>query len=294
MDIKFHQPMTVYCLQRDGRFPLAFASASMILVDRNIISTAKSILSGSERHDIAANKWWFNFVNNKRYTLNPILCAIEGSKGGAPSYQHFVAEFNEAQKVLGEAFPEAKLVNFEEQHFQASYGIVRGLQQRYESDIAFLLSVSKHLHAITASRLLEKVEGVLFELCAKLDPKPSPFVMLAALSSLYESASGEQPSIGRSIIKPKPQYATADAHNAVSDLRSLELLLCTFQFQSPAATFCTRDKALTEFWVAIKASEVCKSGTGISFHAKLEPELFPRLPVERLGQLAERLVQNGF
>ena len=59
MDIKFHQPVTAYALQIGGWLPLALVSAPILLVDRNIVGTAKQIATHSTRSDLEANKWWF-------------------------------------------------------------------------------------------------------------------------------------------------------------------------------------------------------------------------------------------
>ncbi len=293
MNIEFHQPVTAYALLSDGWLPFCFAPASTVLVDRNIVATAKSIASESERADIAANKWWFNFLNNQNYTLHPILAALEGRNRQAPTYDEFVLEFQNASEALSEVFPNARLMDFEEKHYRAGYAIAEDLKERYESDIHFLLSASKHLLTALPENKLGEVEEILFSISKGLNPKPSPFVILAAVSCLYEDPKNPELNIGRNILKPKKNYSESSAHNAVSDLRALELLLCFQQLLGPPPVFCTRDKALVNFWIAIQHTRVTRSEGGFEFTLRFKNSLFPRLQEEECMDLIDRLSRGG-
>ncbi|ERP91235.1 hypothetical protein Q666_12075 [Marinobacter sp. ES-1] len=293
MNIQFHQPVTAYALLSDGWLPFCFAPASIVLVDRNIVATAKSIAAESKRADIAANKWWFNFFNNQNYTLNPILAALEGRNRQPPTYDEFVLEFQDASEALGEVFPNARLMDFEEQHYRAGYAISKDLKARYDSDTQFLLCASKHLLTALPEKKLGEVEEALFSLSKRLSPKPSPFVILAAVSCLYEDPKNPELNIGRNIIKPKENYSESSAHNAISDLRSLELLLCFQQLQGPSPIFCTRDRALLNFWLAILHTRVARSEDGLELTLRFNNSLFPRLKEEEYIALIDRLSRDG-
>jgi hypothetical protein len=289
MNIKFHEPITAYVLLPDGWLPLAFAPASVVLVDRNIVATAKSIAEESKRADIPANKWWFRFLDNKNYTLHPMLAALEGNARRNPTYDEFVREFQQATESLKEVFPSANFVYFDENQYRTVYAIAENMRKRYESDVAFLIDASEHLQMVAPEGKLRTIEDTLLLISRSLDPKPSLFVVLAALSCLYENSKDSAANIGRNILRPKRDYSESSAHNAISDIRALELLLIFQNLHVRPPIYCTRDKALKDFWVAINSTQVVRSEDGFEFKLEFKKELFPRLTNKECESLIERL-----
>ena len=289
MNIKFHEPITAYALLPDGWLPFAFAPASVVLVDRNIVATAKSIAAESKRADIPANKWWFRFLDNKNYTLHPMLAALEGNARRNPTYDEFVLEFQQATESLKEVFPSANFIDFDEKQYRAGYAIAEDMEKRYESDVAFLIGASEHLQMVASEGKLRTIEDTLLMVSRSLEPKPSLFVVLAALSCLYENSKDPAANIGRNILKPKRDYSELSAHNAISDIRALELLLIFQNLQVRPPIYCTRDKALKDFWVAVNPTQVVRSEGGCEFKLRFRKELFPRLTYKECESLIERL-----
>jgi hypothetical protein len=294
MDIRFHQPITAYALQIGGWFPLAFPSASVILVDRNVVDMAKKIAAGNKRHDVPANSWWFNLLNNNRYTLNPVLYAMEGRNKRLPSLQEFMDEFHEGSESLAVTFPKSGRVTFTKSQFNAVYSLVAEISERYYSERSFLLKIAPRLAAKVLERSLDGVEQFVLKSATDLHSGSSQFVVLVALSCLYESADGATPSIGRKLMKPHSSFSPADAHNVLSDLRALEFLLQSSRIAGQTAAFVTRDKFLTAFWCEVQPSDVKSTHPRLRFNVQLSQNLLPRLNEKQRNELAVRLRGTDF
>lgn len=84
--------------------------------------------------------------------------------------------------------------------------------------------------------------------------------------------------IGRRVLKPKPQYTANDAHNALTDLNHLELLIATRAIEHDG-TFglCTQDKGLAMLWCALAPRYASYLSPGIEYIVKLDKRLLARL-----------------
>ncbi len=79
------------------------------------------------------------------------------------------------------------------------------------------------------------------------------------------------------------------AHNALSDLRALEILIAYNAYGYQKTKFCTRDKYLVAFWCAIEASPHLSVDDSVSFEMKLNSEIFPNLSEQELIRLSNTL-----
>jgi hypothetical protein len=295
MKIKFHQPVTAYALQIGGWLPLAFVSAPILLVDRNIVGMAKQIATNAKRSDLQANRWWFQFINSSPVMLNPIHCAMEGNNNRVPSFTEFVEQFDDAVSVLTKGFPSARVVKFTEKHYQASYEIVCKLSRRYKAERNFLLQVAPIVAKRYKDHELSGIEQRILEVASNSGiVVESSLVLLAVLSCLYEPRDGSEPRIGKKLIKPTNPYIEAKAHNALSDLRALELLIAANTMGGPAVAFCTRDKYLAAFWCAIQASNAQRTHDDtVRCDLVFGEQLFPRLSKKEVVGLVNRLKSKG-
>ncbi len=289
MNVKFEESITAYALQIGGWLPLTFISTPMLLVDRNIIAMIKKIISGSGRKDVEANRWWFEFINSSSITLNPVLCALEGNNRCTPTYNEFKKEFDDVSFVLKQGLPSAQVVKFKEKHYQASYNIIQELNRRYNVELEFLVKVAPLVvEQYKDNRLLE-IEQQILNLASSSGVTKTSLVLLAVLSCLYESKRGEKPLIARKVIKPKRNYTKFMAHNALSDIHVLELLIYANTIEGTSIGYCTQDKYLTAFWSAIQASNKTKAENTVVVDIKLGKELFTRISESERFELANRL-----
>ena len=289
LEIELNQPMTVFALQIGGYLPLAFTPTPILLVDRNIVSLIDEIKNKSSRQDIVANTWWFNFINSSAFSLNPLIYAIEGNKQKIPSFVEFCEQFNLACIKLQQGFPNARIANYSKELYDLSYQIILDVIDCYQIEKESLLQAIPLIRNHCSDKQLYKIENQLFDIVKNTGIIKSPLVLLAVLSCLYEDNGDKKQSwqLGRKILKPSCKYGEKDVHNALSDLRALEILIVS---NNPQVAFCTRDKYLAAFWCAIQAENIYeKQGNTTRFDITLNQKLFPRLTQEGIQSLMVRI-----
>lgn len=289
MTLKFEHPITVYALVIGGWLPLSLAPPGVLLIDRNILGIILRPSGNRTRHDFEANRYWLTHVNAAHYKINPVLCAMEGVTRAIPTYGEFTRSFDEACNLIRKEWPQASLVEFVEIHYRAAYETIEQTHPRYLRESQFLVDVSPLLLQRKAERTLRKTEEAIINISGKYGLGPFSLPLLAALSCLYESKSGELPSVGRKIINPSPSYTSADAHNTLADLRALEYLAAVAGIAQADMAFCTRDKCLAAFWCALKFQRGKWNEDGVSLDLRLGNSLFPRLQDEEVDDLCQRL-----
>lgn len=292
MTVRFDHPVKVWVLQLGGWLPIQFTSVTTILVDRCVTIALKNIAARPDRKDMKTERWWLEQLNNARFTLNPILCAAEGKARSEPTYENFISELVEVRETLGKAFPNALILRHAEEHYPILYETVSAAHERHFREAGFLRSVSHILTDRVAKQRSRKFEREVLALAGSASLAPHSFVVLAALSCLYEPQRGEQPQIGRKVLKLSQNYSSEDIHNALADIRSLEYLAAASGLPGSAVGFCTRDKALAAFWTYLGVTDA--KWTGETFAAEYRPhqQLFPRLEEAEVHDLLLRL-QSG-
>ncbi|WP_144375135.1 hypothetical protein [Thiolapillus brandeum] len=174
-------------------------------------------------------------------------------------------------------------------HFDAAYEMLHGLSSRYEAECEFLRSVAPIISHRRKDADLEKVHSEIVINCERFGLHKTSLIMLCTLSCLYERNDGEEPLIGRKIIKPTDSYSYEDAHNAISDLRALEMLAAINGLNIGCVAFCTRDKHLAALWCGLNISS--PKWLDSQFTCSIEPDvsLFPRLSETDVAELVQEL-----
>ena len=288
-NIQFNHPVAAFALQIGGWLPLAFCFAPILLVDRNVTAILAAIGRGSDRADLAANSWWLEFLNSQTFLVNPLLCAMEGGTQSPPSYREFCLSFEQARAILANAMPRARIIDYKEEHYVAAYEIVQSFALRYEAELKFLLGVAPMIVERHRESALMRTEREMLQVAFVSGVQRESLVTLAALSCLYEPRDGSEPRIGRGILKPSEAYSEELAHNAIADLRALEVLAAVNALYSQSAAFCTRDKYLAAFWCGIQVTHPQWRDGAVTFGITLRRQLFPRLNPEQFVALLERL-----
>ena len=288
-NIRFDQPVKVWVLQLGGWLPAQLTGVGVVLVDRNVVSALSALADHPDRTDMDAERWWLAHLDSERFVLNPVLCASEGGFRGVPTFQEFCDGLAEASEILVKGLPKARLIQHDRAHFDRLYDNVTAAASRQEGETAFLSDVARLIASRVSAGSDRKVEATIIEAARTAGLLLHSFAVLAVLSCLYEPQDGNEPLIGRGVVKPTTTYSAADAHNTLADLRSLEFLAATSSLQGPTPGFCTRDKDLAAFWSGLGVS--APTWTGRTFSADLAPtlQLFPRLDEEALADLFTRL-----
>jgi hypothetical protein len=283
--IEFPQPVTVWVLQAGGWLPIQFTGASFILVDRCVAGAARDLAANPDRTDMEPERWWLNALNSARFNLNAILCATEGWTAATPTYDAFCAELMDATATLADNFPNARIVRHDLQNLPTLYELFSAAWERKPREESFLAAVAPLLVDRVAANRTRKVERQVIEIARSNSLQPHSFVVLAALSCLYEPQGGEHPRVGRGVLKLTPGYTKEEMHNALSDIWSLEYLAMSCGLPGPAIGLCTRDKSLAAFWTYLNVKEATSTVARFS----PQPELFPRLQAKDAQELLLRL-----
>ncbi len=292
LTLKFDYPINAYVLVMGGYLPLSLAFSYILLIDKNILGVLSATSGKSKRSDSKANEWWLSFLNKSSCAINPVLCAMEGSEQTPPTYADFRASFDEACSYIQLHLPNASLVNFSEQAYVAAYEILEDMNERYINERDFLIKVSPLIAQRNSFSKARKVEDKIFDISYECGLDYFSLPLIAAFSCLYESRRGDEPSIGRSILKPSKKYGVKHAHNALSDLRALQLLASGNGLNMEELAFCTRDKPLAAFWCSLKFERgIWNSGEDVSINLKLDNQLFPMLSDTQMDQFYKRMVE---
>jgi len=284
-----HSPMP-YALVPGGWLPMPFVSPQRFLVDRNVVSTLRSIRDHGARSDQAAFSWWTAIFDGGTGMFNPLPYAYEGSARRMPTLDEFVSSYKKGSMELSRSFPRAQVIQYDDVHFAAAYDQLLALEDRTKRDASFVAEsiplvlnrVARGKEASTLKQILATAEraGVI---------RNAP-VVLAVLSVLFEDVHGREASIGRLLLKPTKEYDIGDAYNAVNDLRHMELAALGHGiFGHEPFALCTNDRAMALFWCALSIRGESTEETLLNFHYTLTRELLPRLSDEQLADLSEQL-----
>lgn len=287
--IRFDQPLVVWVLQLGGWLPLQFSTVGIVLVDKNVLKAIEALTANPGHPDLVVEQRLLSNLNSSRFALNALLCAHEGDFRRIPSHEEFCASLRASYEILAAGMPEARLVDHRHSDLERAYENVTATLMRHAKESSFLLQIAPSLHARVSATNTKKTERALLSAARDGGLDLRSFVVLAALSCLYEPQDGSEPMIGRRVIKPKSNYSQADAHNALSDLRSLEMLSLAVGLEGPPIGYCTRDRGLAAFWTYLRVSNPTWSGN--KFSATLSPaeQLFPRLGEAGVRDLLIRL-----
>jgi len=277
LTIHFDKKLKAWVLVPGGWFPLQLAAVDVLLVDRNITSALKTLETSPNRPDLTADKWWLEHLNKPSPVINPVLCAMEGRWRSPPTFEQFETELDVSYAILKRTLPQASVLRHPKEHLHAVYEVCISQAPRMQREIDFLVAVCPVLSSRSPTGKEARLETFIFQEADRLGVSRQSLCCLAALSVLYELRDGNQPRIGRGVLKPKPQYNESFAYSALSDLRALEFLAAGSSLPGPSLGLCTRDKHLAAFWTYLGVH----SGTwdGKSFSASYTPksDLFPRL-----------------
>jgi hypothetical protein len=288
LTIRPEHPVKVFGLVLGGWHALMFLAGYTILIDRNILSTLRQLPS-STREDAEANRWWLQFLNDPHQQINPALCAFESPFQRTPTFDEFREQYDSACTDLKKLLPNANVIDYTDAAYNASYEILRDLTARYQAESQFLLEVAPWISDRKSNAVIRSVEGKILSRARALGLLNRSLVVIAVLSCLYESKDGSVPSGGRAIIKPKRTFGPNEAHNAISDIRSLELLAAASGLGLGSVALCTRDKGLVSFWRALQVKNPVWKGNSLTYSLTLDKRLFPRLSEDEIERIKSEI-----
>lgn len=246
--VRLPHPVTIFAITIEGLQPLFLVGGRLRILDRNLISRIR------DPRKSAADKYWISQLNSPGSLINPIFSAFEGWRRRTPTKDEFVAEYFVAEAVVREHLPQARLIPHNNESIAASYALVEDLASRREQEASFLLKAAPLVAVRPSHQELRKIEEKVLAAAASCGMTGSPLSLLAVLSCLYESKSGTPASTGRGVLHPKRDYSALIAHNCLSDLLALELVLVSSSLGLGRNAFITGDRRLGKFWQSLGAT----------------------------------------
>ena len=220
MKLTLPHPVTVFGISIDGVQPLFLVRKFLHVPDRNILSKICS-----ERLS-DADSYWINQLNSNEITFNPIFTAAEGVNRRTPTRQEFIDQYFVSQEKISRHLPLVSFTPHTEESISQSYALIDEISEKRLRESSFLIESAPLVASRSADSQLLAVENKIFLLAKKYGIAGPVLPLLAILSCLYESADGST-SAGRGVLHPKVNCSLNDAHNSLSDLLAIELLLAS-------------------------------------------------------------------
>ena len=289
--IQLPRPARIWILQGNGWFvPQPGLAASTIVPDRNVLAALKR-MSRDGYDNSNDDHYWLKQLDAPGCQFHCVTAAFEGKWRAAPTFEQFREEFEAGAEVVRDALPKATIVEFDDAQLRSIFGLAINRHDRYAAECLFLQDVSSILANRVSSKQLLKTEASILDAATSRRVPPTSFVVLAALSCLYESeGDSEKPSIGRGVIKPKPVYSLEDAHNAASDIAALEFLAMMSLVHQKDVGLCTKDLPLFLLWTHARLTSGEAGANGFpSVQGSPHPDLFPRLEHAAMPAFLDRI-----
>jgi hypothetical protein len=290
--MNFGQPASVFALVEGGWLPPPFVNPPQFLVDRNVVISLSQIRRGLSNEKIESREWWFQLFENFSATINPVLYAFEGDNRQSPSFDDFRRSFDAASQEVSRQLPGSKLITYDEIHYAAAYDAVLRFADRYEREVQFLMTVAPMILSRSPQFKVRSIQEAILKQAQDLKLHARSLSVVAVLSCLYENKDGSGFGAARRVLKPSSKYTRADAHNAICDLRALEIFISGLGIERPGFSLCTCDLPLAAFWSGMNASGQRWEGSDrLTFTMSLTSDLFPRLQDDEREELAAQLRQ---
>jgi hypothetical protein len=293
LTINFDHKIKVWALQLGGWLPLPFTGATVLVLDRNVPSALQALQRCPDRSDLEADRWWMQHLNKPTPALNPVLCAMEGRWRSTPTFDQFRDELERVTQLLESVLTKALIIRQQTEDLKTVYQLLAAGQPRMQREMLFLLEVMPLLASRVPAGTEREREKRVLSAAGRIGVDRLSLACIAALSVLYERSDGQEPRIGRGVLKPKQLYTAQLAFSALADLRALEFLAAGSALGGFTSGLCTRDKYLAAFWVYLGLQK--SEWSGAEFKATFTPTtaIFPRLSEQEVLQLMGRLKSDA-
>lgn len=256
---------------------------SILMLD----ACALSVIRGRYRDGRLLPRWSTDFLDMlqdrvARVSLVPLL--LEGNRRGATMTMLQLEQiYDDAAAALRKALPNAKIEGNKQGALQGTAGLMRDDAELKRRQVAFLKSVMPTLGSRPATAKLTAHWERIATLAREQRLRMGSPIVLAALSALVAPPSTNP---AQKLLKPRPGYTDAHAHNALSDLNALRVLIAAHgDFPEDEPVLLTQDRNLALFWAGLGVQSSKRSADGLlQFHLNPHEALFP-------GEFGPRLIE---
>lgn len=241
-------PATIFGITINGVQPLSVIRDRLHVFDRSVVSRLRAPVRSE------SDQYWISQLDSPDITINPIFAATEENSRRTPSREEFVQEYFKAEAVVRSYLPSASLIPHTEKTVSDSYALIEDIFERRSRETEFLLKAAPLVvQRVSVSDLISR-ERQIVSLAHSHGLTGGSLSLLAVLSCLYESDAGVPIAPGRGVLKPKTLYTADMAHNCLSDLLALELMVALASLLLGNGAFISADKNLGRFWQALGAT----------------------------------------
>lgn len=161
---------------------------------------------------------------------------------------------------------------------QGVLGLIEDTRESFQRKQDLLIELAPMLCAPTGRKNVPaRIESVVR--AADRFQVPRKSLLILALISSIAVPNGRSPAF--TLLNLRPRYTPEDAYNALSDLRSLEILICLYaMFPHEPIQLCTADRDLALMWCGIQASNFQLGPRGATFDMSPVQALLPGAALE--------------
>lgn len=261
-------------LVKGGWLPPGLANDGnlVVLPDRCTISDLKGRFSNGIKIR-ADDKDFLDFLAEPDIQINPLFHALEGNQKKNPTSELVVQQLNEAVETFRSILPNAKVLGADAS--DRISGIALDTEEAMSAKENFLMRIASNLAPPTSARNRDRLWNEVLSTADDCGVPRVSLVVFAALSSITVP-NGRSPA--KRLLKLKSSYSSADAYNALADLRSLEILMSLFGlFPDQKLMLCTSDRDMALFWVGLRASDFDWTGEHPKFNLSPVDDLLPSI-----------------
>lgn len=278
-------PLDAVGLVPGGWLPIGIACHENchLLPDSNLVGALLNRRRVTER-DKGERSSFLDFLLNASVRINPILVALEGNTRSLPSPEQIRHKYAETVAKLRRALPNATITPEGAGAAEGIIGLIEDQRASFERKTQFLLRIAPLLNANISRRKRPVALTAILEAARAEHLKLTSMLVFAAVSAAAHW--GKRRNSSKAMLKFREHYSTHDAHNALSDIRALELLaVCYAAWPADSWMLCTADKDLALFWSGIQCHNFRMRGHAAACEFTLIRDLVRGFSDEELAQL---------
>lgn len=250
-----------------------------LLVDRNIVSEILGRFGG-DRDRSRQSRDFLDMFADEPVRINPMLYVMEGNGRRPPTESEAIEELAIVVPKLRVALPKSEIVATADS-IRGMMGLIADTSAGMARRAQMLIRLAPLLDAPTSGRNLSARWHEVLATADAFEVERRSIVVIAVLSAIAVP-NGRSPA--RRLLKFRPGYGEADAYNALSDLRSLELLVNLLaRFPDYPVQLCTADRDLALLWAGLNAHDFEVARDGVTFQMSPVEALLPRVSDDDLA-----------
>lgn len=279
---------TVVALLRGGWLPSGLAlDDALLLPDRCTVGAIRSRFFGGKVKPGKQDDF-LDFAAGRPLRINPLLYAMEGVTGhSAPDDAQLAELMDRAASKILEALPNASIFPDKALAVRGASGLLSDMAESFARKQKFLVKAAPLVTPTISNATRPDIWRKLFVLADRYSVQRRSILMLTLLSA---TAANQAVNPAKKLLKPKKNYNQKDAHNALCDLRALDLLIAAYtEFPQENVALLTEDRSLALLWAGLQTHSYRRDGQEIHYSINPHRALFAALSDSQLSEMFDLL-----